>query len=675
MSGNRKRIGKTLSFFINLGWIGGLFAVVMLFYLRTQPLPVSIVPQTSQIYDMHGQWIDHFYVGENRQVVPLESMSPYVVQATIAIEDHRFYKHFGFDLKGIARAVWVNLKHMDKVQGASTLTQQLARNMYLNHDRTWNRKIREALYAVQLEMQYDKNTILERYLNEIYYGHATYGIEAAAQLFFNKSASEINLAESALLAGVPKGPRYFSPYYDEANAKKRQRLVLQAMVEQGYITQKEADDAYAEPLEFMPLERNTKAHAPYFRDYVKRQAQDVLGVSEEEFIEGGYRIYTTLDLRMQQIAEDVVENVLSDHELQVALIAIDPRNGYIKAMVGGRDYAENQYNRVFASTRQPGSAFKPFVYLTALEQGRFSPVTRFKSEPTMFTYDNGRETYAPQNFGNQYTNDYIDLRQAIARSDNIYAVHAVQTVGEEQVIEMARRLGIHSPMEPLPSLALGTFPVSPLEMAAAYAAIANGGERIEPIAITRIEDHRGTVLYEAEPERTQVVDPAYTYVLTHLMESVFDPGGTASRVAPVLKRPVAGKTGTTNVDAWMVGFTPELSTAVWLGYDRDRRISPAESYLAAPIFAEFTERALEAVPPKIFPLPEGVITVYIEPESGLLATTECPNARMEVFVAGTEPTEYCSPLAHDEDELPIEDPDADQRKRSWWEDLFRWWTE
>ncbi len=673
MEARTGRVRKTISLLFHLSWIFGFFAIVILLYLRAQPLPDTFVPQTSQIYDVHGKWIDRFYVGENRQVIPLEAMSPYVIQATLAIEDHRFYHHFGFDLKGIARAILVNLKHMDKVQGASTLTQQLARNLYLNHDRTWDRKIREAIYTIQLEMQYDKDTILERYLNEIYYGHATYGIEAAAQLFFNKSASELTLAESALLAGVPKGPRYFSPYYNETNAKKRQKLVLQAMVEQGYITQKEADEAYNEPLEYMPLKRDTKTKAPYFRDYVRRLAQEKLGVSEEAFIEGGYRIYTTLDLRMQQIAEEVVEKYLKDHELQVALVAIDPRNGYIKAMVGGRNYEENQYNRVFATTRQPGSAFKPFVYLTALEQAGFSPVTRFKSEPTLFTYDEGRQTYAPQNFGNQYANDYIDLRQAIARSDNIYAVHTILTVGEEAVIDMARRLGIHSPMEALPSLALGTFPISPFEMASAYATIANGGEYVEPVAIIRIEDHRGNVLYEAESERKQVVDPAYTYVLTHLMESVFEPGGTASRVASILKRPVAGKTGTTNTDAWMVGFTPELSTAVWLGYDRDRHISPAESYLAAPIFAEFTERALEAVPPKIFPMPDNVVTAYIEPESGLLATTECPNARMEVFVAGTEPAEYCSPVESEEE--PMTQPDSEEQKKSWWDQLLRWWTE
>ena len=241
------------------------------------------------------------------------------------------------------------------------------------------------------------------------------------------------------------------------------------------------------------------------------------------------------------------------------------------------------------------------------------------------------------------------------------------------MIDMARRLGIHSPMEALPSLALGTFPISPFEMASAYATIANGGEYVEPVAIIRIEDHRGNVLYEAESERKQVVDPAYTYVLTHLMESVFEPGGTASRVASILKRPVAGKTGTTNTDAWMVGFTPELSTAVWLGYDRDRHISPAESYLAAPIFAEFTERALEAVPPKIFPMPDNVVTAYIEPESGLLATTECPNARMEVFVAGTEPAEYCSPVESEEE--PMTQPDSEEQKKSWWDQLLRWWTE
>ncbi|GIQ67490.1 penicillin-binding protein [Xylanibacillus composti] len=643
-------------------------------YLRGQSLPVSYTPQTTTIYDANGEVIDSLFNGQNRDVVPLDQISPHLIKATLAIEDHRFFDHYGIDFRGLARAVVTNVQQMNKSQGASTITQQLARNLYLTHEKTWNRKLKEAAYAVQLEMQYSKEEILEKYLNQIYYGHAAYGIEAAARMYFAKPASELTLAESALLAGVPKGPYYYSPYMNEANAISRQQLILDKMVEVGLITQREAEEAKQEPLTFQKLERSAPAEAPYFRDYVRHVAVHELGIDEQMFEEGGLAVYTTLDLHVQRIAEQAVRDQLGNSELQAALVAIDPRNGYVRAMVGGKNYAENQYNRVFAETRQPGSSFKPFVYLTALETNAFTPMTKYLSQPTSFTYDEGRNVYQPSNFGNRYPNKEIDMREAISKSDNIYAVHTILDVGAEQVIETARRLGIESPMQPLPSLALGTFPVSPFEMASAFSAFANGGVRYKPVAITRIEDSTGQVLYEAESVSEQVVEPAYAYVLTHLMQSIFSPGGTGSRVASMLKRPVAGKTGTTDSDAWMVGYTPELATAVWVGYDQGRTISATETHLAAPIFAAFTEQALEAVPPKLFPVPDGVVSVYVDPATGKLAGPDCPDPRAEVFVQGTEPTEICM-LHHPHDaepEPPAEQPDPD---RSWWEDVKRWWSD
>jgi 1A family penicillin-binding protein len=672
MSGGGRFVKTTAKFLVSSVIVFIAFTAVFLLYLRSQALPVSKLQQTTQIFDAHGDVIDSFNSGQNRQVIPLSSISPYLVEATLSTEDRNFYRHFGFDLKGIARAAFVNLQHMSKVQGAGTITQQLARNLYLNHDRTWTRKIKETLYAVQMEMHMTKDEILEEYLNQIYYGHSTYGIQAAAQLFFGKDAKDLTLAESALLAGIPKGPRYYSPYYDAKKAKERQETVLQTMVDSGFISRQEADRAAKEQLVYKPLEEKKPSLAPYFRDYVRNLAIDKLGIPEEEFDEGGLKIYTTLDLKAQHIADEVVAKWLKDRgDLQAALVSIDPRNGYVKAMVGGKNYAENQFNRALTSSRQPGSAFKPFVYLTALETNRFTPVTQFKSEPTVFTYDNGRQTYTPSNFNNHYYG-WIDLRQAIAKSDNIFAVHTILDIGAENVIATARKLGIDSPMKPLPSLALGTFPVSPYEMASAFAVFANQGVRVEPTAILRIEDSAGKVLYEAQPRQEQVADPNYVYVLTNLMESVFDDGGTGSRVANLLKRPVAGKTGTTNTDAWMVGFTPELSTAVWVGYDKDRNISPAESTLAAPIFAEFTEETLESVPPKLFPIPDGVVSVYIDPKTGKLANDDCPNSRMETFVKGTEPTEYCTQRSNATDALKPKKPTGNS---SWWEDLKRWWND
>ncbi|TBL72737.1 transglycosylase domain-containing protein [Paenibacillus thalictri] len=648
------------------------FAIVFLLYLRSEALPVSKLQQTTQMYDVHGDLIDSMRNGQNRQTVPLSDMSNYVVEATLATEDRSFYSHFGFDLKGIARAAYVNLQHMSKVQGAGTITQQLARNLYLTHERTWTRKIKETIYAVQMELHMSKDEILEQYLNQIYYGHSTYGIEAAAQLFFGKDAKDLTLSESALLAGIPKGPRYYSPYYDEKKAKERQETVLQTMVDGGYITARDADRAAREPLTYKTLEEKKQAPAPYFQDYVRNLAIDKLGITEDQYDKSGLNIYTTLDLHAQQAADEAVAATLKDRgDLQTALVAIDPRNGYVKAMVGGKSYAENQFNRALASSRQPGSSFKPFVYLTALETNRFTPVTRFKSEPTTFTYDNGRQTYTPSNFNNHYY-DWIDLRTAIAKSDNIFAVHTLIDVGPENVIATVRKFGIDSPMKPLPSLALGTFPVSPLEMASAFGVFANQGTRVEPTAILRITDASGKVLYEAAPKQEQVADPNYVYVMTNLMESVFDDGGTGNRVSNLIKRPVAGKTGTTNTDAWMVGFTPELATAVWVGYDKDRNISAVESTLAAPIFAEFTERALDAVLPKLFPIPDGVANVYIDPATGKLSNSDCPNSRMEAFVKGTEPTEYCTQRTTSTDNVKPVKPKGNS---SWWNDLKRWWND
>ncbi|UVI30539.1 transglycosylase domain-containing protein [Paenibacillus spongiae] len=672
-------LGRIKRWFIVAGCCMAVFMIAafcFLFYLRHQTLPASSISQTSQILDFQGNVIDTFHAGENRQSVPLNRISPYLLEATLAIEDQRFYDHLGFDMKGMARAALVNLEHMKAKQGASTLTQQLARNLYLTHERTWKRKLKEAMYTIQLEMQYSKDDILGMYLNQIYYGHGAYGAEAAAQLYYGKHAADLTLAESAMLAGIPKGPKYYSPYMDMKNAKDRQRTILSIMADQGILTGVQAEEAGNELLQFQPLgTKQQGGFAPYFRDYIRIIAVDRLGIDEHLLSEGGIRIYTTLDSEAQQAAEDAIgQSIPSASQQQAALISIDPRNGYIKAMVGGRNYKNNQFNRVFADTRQPGSSFKPILYLTALQEGAMSPISRFKSAPTVFTYDEGRKTYAPRNYNDKYAKGEIDMRQAIASSDNIYAVSAIMKVGPEKVIEMARRLGIDNKMEPVPSLALGTFPVSPFEMASAFGTIGNGGVRVEPTAIVRIEDRKGEVLYQAKPEEKQVVNPAQAYVLTGLMESVFDAGGTGNRVSAMIKRPVAGKTGTTATDAWLVGYTPELATAVWVGYDKDRKLTPAEAHRAAPIFAAYTEKALAAIPPKIFPVPDGVVSVYIDPATGKLASNSCPNKRLEAFVSGTEPTEVCG----EHGDKPVSADDAKgqaEQSKSWWQQLKRWWKD
>lgn len=653
-----------------------LFGITLL-YLSQTGLPPADSAKNSQLIDLKGEAVTVFSSSErNRQPVGLSEISPWLIKATLAVEDRKFYDHFGFDIKGMLRAMFVNLKEMDKVQGASTLSQQLARNLYLSHERTWSRKLKEAKLTTQLEMKYSKDEILNMYLNEIYYGRGAYGIEAASQMYFGKPAKELGLAESAILAGIPKGPTYYSPFNHMKNAKDRQKIVLSAMVQTGAITQNQADEAYNRLLSFnSPQQRTRTDEAPYFRDYIRNIVVHDLGFEESLLEHGGLRIYTTLDMDAQRAAEAAVAAELKNSpDLEAALVSIDPRNGYVKALVGGVNYGTSQYNHVFATTRQPGSSFKPIMYLTALASKKMTPVSTFNSQPTLFHYDDNRKTYSPKNYGDKYLGE-IDMRKAIAASDNIYAVNTILTVGADQVIELGKKMGITSPLAAVPSLALGTSPVSPFEMATVFSVISNQGQKVTPVAVLKITDEEGHTLYKApqtkEPE--QVIEPAAAYVLTQLMESVFELGGTGNRVSAEIKRPVAGKTGTTSTDAWLVGFTPELSTAVWVGYDKGKTLGTAESRKAAPIFANFMEKALEKVPPKIFPMPSGVVSVYIDSATGKLATADCPDKKLEVFVQGTEPTEFCT--AHGEqpaEPLPVEEK---PESHSWWSDLKRWWME
>ncbi|QMV42559.1 transglycosylase domain-containing protein [Cohnella cholangitidis] len=658
-----------------LGWMT-LLALLALtgggaLLFRYGDLPAGATMQSTRIVDANGQLLASLQGGVNRQIVKLSDISPWLVKATLAVEDRRFYEHAGVDLRGLARAAWVDMRHMSKEQGASTLTQQLARNLYLSHERTWTRKLKEAWYAAKLEQRYSKDEILELYLNQIYYGHGAYGAEAAARLYFNKPAKQLDVAESAMLAGIPKGPRYYSPHLHPDDAKIRQRKVLQAMQETGQLSKEHAAKAASQVLKVRPLPEEEERAAPYFADYVKKVAIEQIGIDERLMNEGGLTIHTTLDVEIQRKAEAAVKKGLQggNSELQTALIALDPRNGYIKAMVGGRNYRNNQYNRVFAGTRQPGSSFKPILYASALEQHAVTPATRFRSEPTLFYFDHDRQIYRPSNYNGRYFHGEIGMRQAIAASDNIYAVNTIMRVGPEAVISMARKLGVTSTLKAVPSLALGTFPVSPFEMASAFTVFANEGRRANPIAITSIRDRDGEVLYESRVREEQVITPALAFVTTQLLESVFDRGGTAHRVAKMLKRPVAGKTGTTDSDAWFVGYTPELTTAVWVGYDRGRAITSSEAHRAAPIFAQFTETALGGTPPRIFPMPEGVVRVYVDPATNLLASPTCPGqAVLETFLAGTEPTEACADLGGVDGERAGKGGEG----RSIWSKFRRW---
>lgn len=616
----------------------GAVLLLTLLYLKSRPLPPPNIPMTTKIYDIHGDLIDQLDKGEHRDPIQLKDMPHHLIQATLAAEDQTFYHHFGLSLRGIARATLVNLREMRIAQGASTITQQLARNLYLTSDRTWSRKWREAILAIQLELHFSKDEILEMYLNEVYYGNGAYGIQRAALTYFGKPAKKLTLAESAFLAGLPRGPKWYSPYTSLERAKRRQHAILDTMVKAGWITKAQADQAKSQQIVLIPKPKPSPSKAPYFRDYILQTAIHRYGLKESELRGGGLRIYTTLDLNMQRQAEKAMNQFLGKKEgLQGALLAIDPENGHIRAMVGGKDYQKSQYNRVFAR-RQPGSSFKPFLYLAALEK-RMTPVTRLESKPTSFTYDGG--IYRPANFRNQYAGRPITMREAIARSDNIYAVHTHFLIGRDQLVETAKRLGFTAPFKPIPSLALGSVPVSPYEMTRAYATLASGGVYTEPVGILKIVDARGNTIVESQPDQKRVASEAETFVLTQLLRSVFDSGGTGHRVKQLFPRPSAGKTGSTDWDGWLAGYTPDLAATVWVGYDRAKKLPHEEGRLAQMIWGTFMQKSLAGTPTRTFNVPKGVKGVYVDPETGHLATKQCPRVRWEYFIAGTEPTEDC----------------------------------
>ncbi len=627
-----------------------LFAGIM-GYAKILGAPPLAVPQSTLFFADDGALIGESNSGQKRYWVGIKDISPDLVNATVSIEDKNFYEHHGFDYKRIAGAVLADIQAFAKVQGASTITQQYARNLFLEHDKTWKRKLMEAFYTIRLEMNYSKQDILEGYLNTIYYGNGAYGVEAASQYYYGKKASELTLAEASMLAGIPKGPSLYSPLTSMEKAKKRQAIILQSMVKNGYINEKSAQSAAVQTLTLVGEHTTQRVKvAPYFQDAVKNALKNQLHLDDRTIALGGLKVFTTLNVKQQEAAEQQVSNnVASSSEIQIGLVAMDPKTGAVKAMVGGRDYDKSPFNRAVQAIRQPGSTIKPLLYYAALEQG-FTPSSTMRSEFTTFHFDDGGADYTPHNFNNKYADDEITLAQALAVSDNIFAVKTHLFLGEEALIETAKKFGISTKMAEVPSLALGTSGVRVIEMANAYSLLANGGNRVDPTLITRVEDYNGHVIYEKEDVTKKVLDPAKAYVMTQMMTGVFDPklNGyskvTGSTIINDLTRPYAGKSGSTETDSWMIGYSPQLVTAVWAGYDMGKPIElVAEKTYAKNIWANFMEEALDGKPVKAFKQPkEGVVGVYVNPENGKLATKDCPVKRLTYFVAGTEPTEYCT---------------------------------
>jgi penicillin-binding protein 2D len=680
--GFRKTI-KYLRAFIIISLIG-LACMLIVFlgilgYAKILGAPPLAVPQSTLFFASDGTLIGESNSGQKRYWVPLEEISPHLIHATVSIEDKNFYEHNGFDYKRIIGAILADIKAGAKVQGASTITQQYARNLFLEHDKTWSRKLHEAFYAIRIEMNYSKEEILEGYLNTIYYGNGAYGVQAASQFYYGKNASELSLAESSMLAGVPKGPSHYSPLASLENATKRQGIILNTMVENGYIKKETALKTKGTPLTFTGAHPHKRVEAaPYFQDAVRNALKNQLNLDERTIELGGLKVYTTLDLKQQQAAENQIqETIASESEIQVGLVAMDPKNGHIKAMVGGRNYDESPFNRAVQAIRQPGSTIKPILYYAALSQG-FTPSSTMRSEKTTFKLDDGRAEYSPHNFNNKYADGEITLAQALAVSDNIYAVKTHLFMGAKTLINTVKNFGISTKMDSVPSLALGTSGVRVIDMANAYSLFANGGKKVEPTLITKVEDYNGNVIFERNHEPQKVLDPAKAYVMTQMMTGMFDKklNGyakvTGNSLIDDITRPYAGKSGSTETDSWMIGFTPQLVTAVWAGHDVGKPITlTAEKSYAKNIWARFMEESLKGKPVKAFAPPkEGVIGVYVNPENGKLASKDCPVRRFTYFVAGTEPTEYCTDhLEHKGDKPAIEKQNP---KDPWYKRIFKW---
>ncbi len=598
---------------------------------------------------------------EKRRDVPLSAIPPRMVQAVVAIEDRRFYDHPGVDPIGTARAVLTNIFGSRKyLSGGSTITQQLIRNTFLSaywgleraREKDPRRKFTEWLMSFALERRLSKEQILELYLNDVYLGQrgsfAIHGVPEAARLFFGKDISNVSLTEAATIAGVIQAPPRYSPFNNPDKSKERRNTVLHAMEETGFISSDAAERAAHEPLQVVA--RALESEAPYFIDYVSQELQ------ERSKATGAVDVYTTLDLQLQRLAQDAVRDGLvrvdqllarrKRQPAQAALIAIDPRTGEILAMVGGRSYNQSQYNRAVNARRQPGSVFKPFVYLAAFEraqaEGRtdLTPATVVLDEPTAFTFN--QQTWTPSNYDNEYDGP-ITLRRALARSRNIATIKVAESTGYDNVASLWKRIGAGTPPRPYPSIALGVFEASPYEIASAYTLFPNGGTLRPLRAITRIVSGGQNVVVDVPAVRT-VARPDTTFLVTNMMRSVLNEGTGAAARAAGFTLDGAGKSGTTNDlrDAWFVGFTPELMTVVWVGLDDNQALGLSGSQAALPIWTQFMIRALAGHQSTAFQVPDGITFVDIDRDTGKLATPSCPRVFHEAFLAGSEPTEPCS---------------------------------
>lgn len=594
------------------------------------------------LYDGAGEV---FFQGSgDREWVSLDHISDHIIDATISTEDKNFYKHKGFDLFRILKATYINIINRKTKQGASTISQQYAKNLFLDFDKTWKRKWDEALYTIRLEANYSKKEILEGYLNTINYGHGMYGIENASQFYFNKSAENLSLAEASMLVGIPKSPSNYSPLVNEEIAKKRQKIILDLMVKNKYITSEEANQAYSENLTYYGKKsENDSSTLMYYQDAVLNELKTIKSIPSSYTDTKGLKIYTNLDIKAQTTLEkNINEELASEEGLQAASVMIDPNNGKIVALVGGRDYNTSQYNRAVKAKRQVGSTMKPYLYYAALESG-FTTSSSFTSEQTTFTFSE-RDDYSPKNYNDKYANKAISMATATSYSDNIYAVKTNLFLGSDAMINVAKRVGISAKLEDVPSLPLGTNEINMIEMTAGYAAFANLGYKINPHVIEKIEDHDGKVLYKASQDKDLVLNSSITYILNNMLTATYDPDyidynyPTAIGLSSKLKHTYSLKSGTTDTDEWYIGYNPNIVTSIWLGYDDNKVIDTKIAKYAQNIWYKSIEAYEENKENKWYEKPDNVSAVLVDPISGKAVGEDAPKKKLMYFIKGTEPS-------------------------------------
>ena len=634
-------------------FVGAVAAVAALWVFTVLPRSLPSVTalerfeplQGTKVYDDNDELITELHV-ERRIFVPLGQVPKTLRDAVIATEDRRFYYHWGVDPIGIGRAILQNSRRGRIVEGGSTITQQLTKVLFLTPDKSLERKLKEAVLALELERRYTKDRILEMYLNQVYFGQGAYGVEAASRTYFGKSVSEVSAREAALLAGLPRAPSTYAPFEHPDAAKRRREVVLRRMAEFGALSDADAKRLAKSDLGLIPPEKR-RTTGQYFLEYVQHTLEAKYGA--DMVYKGGLHVYTTLNPSMQLAAELALREGLKTLETRTkvkpgehpegAIVTLEPQTGYVKAIVGGYDFFRSEFNRAVQARRQPGSAFKPFVYIAALEAG-FTPATRVEDAPVSYAVGPNGKAWKPENYDRKFRGP-TTLQQAIEESVNIVTVKLQERVGVNHTVQVARRLGIASPLAPNLSLALGTSDLTLLELTSAYGALANQGTWVTPTTIRYVTDARGKLLDEEVPQGRESMSPEMAYVITHMLRGVVERG--TGQGAKALGRPVAAKTGTTNdySNAWFIGYTPRVATGVWVGYDRPRSLGRDEtgSRVAVPIWTAYMTKILGDTPRDDFPVPERVVIVPID----LDQSNECVRVVPMAFVRGTEPAVNCGP--------------------------------